>query len=226
MTVPPGHPRCFRLDGKLFVVPTWSDVSVVEARDSLSRSLSVRGRPFRGSRRRERWGPSGAAIGAGAILVVAVAAWEVTSLVGLAATGASGALVGGVLAVGVRRLFVDAGAGAAPSSATTGQVMSESTGSGRGRDARVAAVEVPDDVAAAAPDDATGDELALWSALVMRYRDAREALLSGALPCSAVDDADTDPGDATARIRRAEADLRSAEADYAPVARLLGLPAH
>ena len=224
MTVPPGHPRCFRLDGKLFVVPTWSDVSVVEARDSLSRSLSVRGRPFRGSRRRERWGPSGAVIGAGAILVVAVTAWEVTSLVGLAATGASGALVGGVLAVGVRRLFVDAGAGAALPSASTGEAMSESTGSGHGRD-RVAAVEVPDDVAAAAPDDATGDELALWSALVMRYRDAREALLSGALPGSAVDDADTDPGDATARIRRAEADLRSAEADYAPVARLLGFPA-
>lgn len=198
---------------------------MAEARDALSRSLSVTRRPPRGPRRRERWGPTGAVVGAGAILVVAVAAWEVTSLVGLAATSASGALVGGVLAVGVRRLFVDAGAGAPLSSASTGEAMSESTRSGGERDTRVAAVEVPDDVAAAAPDDATGDELALWSALVMRYRDAREALLSGARPGSAADDADTDPADATARIRRAEADLRSAEADYEPVARLLGLPA-
>ena len=225
MPVPPGHPRCFRLDGRLFVVPTWSDVSVAEARDALSRSLSATRRPLRGPRRRERWGPTGAVVGAGAILVVAVAAWEVTSLVGLAATSASGALVGGVLAVGVRRLFVDAGAGGALPSASTGEAMSESTRSGEERDTRVAAVEVPDDVAASAPDDATGDELALWSALVMRYRDAREALLSGARPGSAVDDADTDPADATARIRQAEADLRSAEADYEPVARLLGLPA-
>ncbi|KQR46964.1 hypothetical protein ASF82_06200 [Frigoribacterium sp. Leaf164] len=225
MPVPPGHPRCFRLDGRLFVVPTWSDVSVVEARDALSRSLSVARRPPRGTRRRERWGPSGAVVGAGAIVVVAVAAWQVTSLVGLAATGASGALVGGVLAVGVRRLVVDAGAGAAASSTSTGDAGSVSTSDGQGCGAGVAAVEVPDDVAAAAPDDATGDELALWSALVMRYRDAREALLSGARPGSAVDDADTDPADATARIRQAEADLRSAEADYEPVARLLGLPA-
>jgi hypothetical protein len=225
MTVPAGHPRCFRLDGKLFVVPSWSDVSVAEAQDALSRSISVTNRPLHGSRRRGRWGPPGAVVGAGAILVVAVTAWEVSSLVGLAATGASGALVGGVLAVGVRRLFVDAGAGAAVSSARTGQAVSESSDHAEERDTGVAVVEVPDDVATAAPDDATGDELALWSALVTRYRDAREALLSGALPGAASDDADTDPGDASARICRAEADLRSAEAAYAPVARLLGFPA-
>ena len=225
MSVPPGHPRCFRLDGTLFVVPTWSDVSVDEAREALSRSLSAQGSPLRGRRRRERWGPSGAVIGASAILVVAVAAWEVSSLVGLAATGVSGALVGGVLAVGVRRLFTDSDAAADASRGSQEESRRGSPGLARGREARVEAVEVPDDVAAAAPDDATGDELALWSARVTRYRDAREALLSGVLPGSAGDDADTDPGDASARIRRAEADLRLAEADYGPVARLLGFPA-
>jgi hypothetical protein len=224
MSVPPGHPRCFRLDGRLFVVPSWSELSVAETRDALTTALR---RPAPRRPRgdgRSPWGRVGAVAGALGIVVVAVSVWEVTSLVALAAIAASGAVVGAALALGTRRLVVDAAVapdrrdgpvgGGAPAT-----VVERDPGAG------VAAVEVPGDVAASAPDDATGDELALWSALVSRYRDAREALLTGVEPGHVPGEVDTDPAEVSARIADAEAHLRAAEADYGPVARLLGLPA-
>lgn len=195
MSVGASHPRCFVVDGVLWVVPSGTGHDVETTRRSRS--------PWPGSaaarpRLVDAWTTTGGVTGGFFMGTVAGAVWQVDGLVDLAAFVVSGGLVGAVLAVGTRRLFVDA---------------AEPEGDADPRsDVELPAVRVPWDVAAAAPHDATGDELALWSARTERWRVARAAR-----------DARVPGKDAAGDVT--ESEYRTAEADYEPVARLLGLPA-
>lgn len=151
----------------------------------------------------DAWTLTGGVTGGFFMGTVAGAVWHVRGLVDLVAFVISGAAVGAVLAIGTKRLFADfsePGPGDAQSVAT---------------DRDLPAVRVPWDVANAAPNDASGDELALWSLRAERWRLARAAVEARALRV----DADPDDGGA-----EAETEYRGAAADYEPVARLLGLP--
>jgi hypothetical protein len=186
MSVDASHPSCFVFDRRLFAIPSGATRSVAQTRSDM---LARRGWPVPARSRLDAGLIVGAITGGFFLAFVAGGVWEVTSLVSLLLCFAMGAIVGGLLAAGTRALFI------APVTASRGAPTSE-------------AVEIPWDVADAAPIDATGDELILWATLVMRYRMAEEA-----------------------RGRRADADgdahpddtLEAALRDYESVASLLGL---
>lgn len=206
MSVDDRHPSCFEFEARLYVVPSWSGHGVAETR----RSLGVEGESSpRGGAGAGRWAALGAVVGGTFLAGVAATVWRVDSLWALLLVFLVGAGVGAVLAVGTRTIFRE---GDAP--------PLEPTTSSSPAPARLPVVEIPWDVARAAPEDATGDELVLWSTLTSRYREAREALVAG----GGVDDRFTDPREAGARIAESESAYRSASRAYEPVARLLGFP--
>ena len=202
MSVDDRHPSCFEFEGRLYVVPTWSDHGVAETR----RSFGAVGAHARGGTGSGRWAALGGLVGGSFLGGVATTVWRVDSLWALLLVFVLGAVVGSVLAIGTRTIFRE------------GDTSESGPRSGTGEP--LPAIEVPWDVARAAPVDATGDELALWATLTSRYRDAREALVAG----GDTDDRFTDPREAGARIAEWETAYRTASRDYEPVARLLGFP--
>ena len=200
MSVGPSHPRCFVVGGALWVVPSGTGHDV----DTTRRSRAGTGRADDGRPGLlDAWTLTGGVTGGFFMGTVAGAVWHVQGLVDLVAFVISGAAVGAVLAVGTKRLFADfseTGPADAPPAET---------------DRDLPAVRVPWEVANAAPDDADGDELALWSLRTERWRLARAAADARVARV----DADADDGGA-----ETEAEYREAAADYEPVARLLGLP--
>ncbi|MBD8584422.1 hypothetical protein IFT90_07605 [Frigoribacterium sp. CFBP 8766] len=200
MSVGPSHPRCFVVGGALWVVPSGTGHDVATTRRSRAGTGAADGaRPALV----DAWTSTGGVTGGFFMGTVAGAVWHVEGLGDLAAFVLSGALVGAVLAVGTKRLFADF-SDPRPDVARPD-----------GPDRDLPAVRVPWDVANAAPDDADGDELALWSLRAERWRLARAAREARELRV----DPDVDGGGA-----EAEAEYREAAADYEPVARLLGLP--
>lgn len=200
MSVGPSHPRCFVVGGALWVVPSGTGHDV----DTTRRSRAGTGRV--GDDRPalvDAWTLTGGVTGGFFMGTVAGAVWHVQGLVDLAAFVVSGAVVGAVLAIGTKRLFADF---SEPGPGDTPPVTAD-------RD--LPAVRVPWDVANAAPDDADGDELALWSLRAERWRLARAAREARELRLG------DGPDDGGAED---EAEYREAAADYEPVARLLGLP--
>ena len=206
MSVDAHHPSCFEFEARLYVVPSWSGHGVAETRRSLGPDT---GATSRGGAGAARWSALGAVVGGAFLVGVAATVWRVDGLGALLLIFVLGAAVGAVLAVGTRTIFREGEAGHLPES-DAGTPPSE----------RLPAVVVPWDVARAAPEDSTGDELVLWSTLTSRYRDAREALVAG----GGEDDRFTDPLEAGARIAEWETAYRTASRDYEPVARLLGFP--
>ncbi|TDT65567.1 hypothetical protein [Frigoribacterium sp. PhB116] len=200
MSVGPSHPRCFVVGGALWVVPSGTGHDVATTRRSRAGTGAV---DRAGSAVVDAWTLTGGATGGFFMGTVAGAIWHVEGLGDLAAFVLSGALVGAVLAVGMKRLFADF-SDPRPDVARPD-----------GPDRDLPAVRVPWDVANAAPDDADGDELALWSLRAERWRLARAAREARELRI----ELDLDGGGA-----EAEAEYREAAADYEPVARLLGLP--
>ncbi|WP_314100805.1 hypothetical protein [uncultured Frigoribacterium sp.] len=200
MSVGPSHPRCFVVGGSLWVVPSGTGHDVATTR----RSRAGTG-PADGARSAltDAWTVTGGVTGGFFMGTVAGAVWHVQGLGDLAAFVLSGAAVGAVLAVGTKRLFADF------SEPATGHAPRDES------ERDLPAVRVPWDVANAAPDDADGDELALWSLRAERWRLARAA----AEDRTSRADADADDGGA-----EAEAEYREAAADWEPVALLLGLP--
>jgi hypothetical protein len=200
MSVGASHPRCFVVGGTLWVVPSGTGHDVDATRRSRSSSgRSADARPALV----DAWTLTGGVTGGFFMGTVAALVWHVQGLVDLAAFVLSGAVVGAVLAVGTKKLFADF------SVPDPGAVPPE------GADRDLPAVLVPWEVANAAPDDADGDELALWSIRAERWRLAREAREARTLGPEVDPD---DGGD------RSEAEFREAAGDYEPVARLLGLP--
>jgi hypothetical protein len=200
MSVGPSHPRCFVVGGALWVVPSGTGHDV----DTTRRSRERTGRADEGrSSLVDAWTLTGGATGGLFMGTVAGAVWHVQGLVDLTAFVISGAVVGAVLAIGTKRLFADF------SEPGPGDAQPVET------DLDLPAVRVPWDVANAAPDDASGDELALWSLRAKRWRLARAAREARGLRLG------DGPDDGGAED---EAEYREAAADYEPVARLLGLP--
>ena len=201
MSVGPSHPRCFVVGGALWVVPSGTGHDVDTTRRSHSGHIeSELSRP----RLVDAWTLTGGVTGGFFMGTVAGAVWHVHGLGDLAAFVLSGAAVGAVLAIGTKRLFADFSE-PGPSTGTADAPP----------DRDLPAVRVPWDVADAAPEDASGDELALWSLRAERWRLARAARDDRSLRF----EVDTDD-----RGAEAEAEYREAAADYEPVARLLGLP--
>jgi hypothetical protein len=200
MSVGPSHPRCFVVGGALWVVPSGTGHDVATTRRSRAGSGAAGGTR---SALTDAWTLTGGVTGGFFMGTVAGAVWHVQGLGDLAAFVLSGAAVGAVLTVGTKRLFAD--------------VSEPRPGGSRPDepDRDLPAVRVPWDVADAAPDDADGDELALWSLRAERWRLARAAREARELRV----ELDADDGGA-----EAEAEYREAAADYEPVARLLGLP--
>ncbi|ROS54370.1 hypothetical protein EDF50_0450 [Frigoribacterium sp. PhB24] len=190
----------------MYVVPSWSGHGVAETRRSLGPEIRDTSRGGAGA---GRWATLGALVGGSFLGGVAATVWRVDGLWALLLIFVLGAAVGAVLAVGTRTIFREGEAGQAPTVDAPGP-----------SDRRLPAVEVPWDVARAAPEDSTGDELVLWATLTSRYREAREALVVG----GGEDDRFTDPREAGARIAEWETAYRTASRDYEPVARLLGFP--
>jgi hypothetical protein len=200
MSVGPSHPRCFVVGGALWVVPSGTGHDVDTTRRSRAGAERTQdGRPSFS----DAWTLTGGVTGGLFMGTVAGAVWHVQGLVDLAAFVISGAVVGAVLAVGTKRLFADF------SEPDLRDALPEES------ERDLPAVRVPWDVANAAPNDADGDELALWSLRAERWRLARAVKEARALQL----DADADDGGA-----EAEAEYSEAAAGYEPVARLLGLP--
>lgn len=213
MPVFPGRPRCFVVGERLYVVPTWSRWSVGEAK------AVVRRRSPRAPRLRlDVWALTGSVTGGTFLASVAVGVWHVTGVVALTTTWVVGGLVGAALAAGTRRLFLDGGAA---SGGASGSVLAPDAR----EDGEVSVVEVPWDVAHAAPGDATADELAVWSVRVARHRQAGATLLAGISPGEPPEREGAEAEEAHERLARVERDLQEAARDYEPVAHLLGLPA-
>ena len=204
MSVDARHPSCFEFEARLYVVPSWSGHGVAETRRSLGPEIQE---TDRGGASPGRWAALGALVGGSFLGGVAATVWRVDGLWALSLIFVVGAAVGAVLAVGTRTIFREGEAD--PASEVSAP---------RPTEGRLPAVEVPWDVARAAPEDSTGDELVLWSTLTSRYREAREALVAG----GGEDDRFTDPGEAGARIAEWETAYRTASREYEPVARLLG----
>jgi hypothetical protein len=211
MPVGADHPSCFTASGHLYVVPSDSGLSRDEVRERW---------PGAGRHRRVRlgdvWLLTGGVTGGVFLASVAGGVWHATSVLSLVAFFVAGGLVGAVLAVGTRKLFDDDDA------AGTGEADRRRRGSARHPEP-LHVVQVPWDVAWAAPADATGDELALWSTLVVRYRDARAAFASGESPAGDPSRTGDDGPSASEEIARLESEYRAATAAYEPVAQLLGL---
>ncbi|WP_423924122.1 hypothetical protein ACPEEZ_07465 [Frigoribacterium sp. 2-23] len=197
------HPSCFSIEKRLFVVPSWSPYGVAETRqswiDARGTALPDRGvRPLRSI--------VIGALGGGLVLATtAITTWGVGDVLEAAMLFVVGSAVGAVLALGVRTL-----------------VATEKRGRVTRAAAPLPAVEIPLDVARAAPDDSSDDELILWATRVVRFRYLQEAMatrsrLSGARSATpgSLDPSEEEPLSSEA--------YRSAQADYEPVARLLGL---
>lgn len=208
MAVDGSHAGCFEHGPRLYVVPSDSEYTVDEVAQSFAEASRIR---LTGHRIRLHWTAFiGAVIGG---LFLDVSAWHSSGLVDpldLAMLFALGGIVGFATAVGMRQAFRTQPA----------EVV-----------VRLPAIEVPPDVARSSPDDATADELVLWSVLTRRFRAARVALENVPFePIDVVEPADgathSGTGTLTPQATGALAELTyvTARHDYEPVAELLGLP--
>lgn len=184
-------------------MPSGSNFTVDETRASFGASSPV-------GRRRHvalHWSTFVAAALGGFFLVAS--AWHASGfpdLISLCLVFVLGALVGYAAAVGMREVLVAQG--------------------GESAKVRLPAVEVPRDVARAAPGDATVDELVLWSVLTRRFRAAAIALERAPFDEEPPDTGSRSTGTITPAATSALAELTyvTARHDYEPVAELLGLP--
>jgi hypothetical protein len=203
MAVDGTHPGCFALGGRIYAVPSDSSFSVDETRASHAEATAARRR----SRARPHWSAFLGGVAGGAF--IDVSAWHASRLtdwVALAMMFALGGVVGFATAVGIRDALVSR--------------LPEV------RSVLLPAIEVPTDVARAAPDDATADELVLWSVVTLRFRAARVAVDTApsdeSVPGTA---ASTRAGTLIPAATPVLAELAyvTARHDFEPVAELLGL---
>jgi hypothetical protein len=203
MAVDGSHTGCFLHASRLYAVPSDSAFTVEETRLSFVDASSVR----LGRRARLHWSSLLAAALGGVFLVAS--AWHAGGFpdaLSFCLVFVLGALVGFATAVGMREVLLS-----------------------HGHDAtvvRLPAIEIPVDVARTAPDDASVDELILWSVLTRRYRAAKVAVESLPLSDEAPESATRSTGTLTPAATNALAELTyvTARHDYEPVAELLGLP--
>jgi hypothetical protein len=211
MAIDGSQPGCFVHGAKIYAVPSDSVFTVEETRSSFVRASSVR----LGRRSRLHWSAFVAAAVGGVFLVAS--AWHASGFpdfLSLCLVFVLGALVGFATAVGMREVLL-----------SHGQEVTV---------VRLPAIEIPGDVARSAPDDATVDELVLWSVLTRRYRAAKVAVetlpdagsAEAAELGEAADSATRSTGTITPASTSALAELTfvTARHDYEPVAALLGLP--
>ncbi|RKR74132.1 hypothetical protein [Frondihabitans australicus] len=205
MAVDGSHEGCFEFGSRLYVVPTDSEHSVAEVARSYSDASRIR---RRGHRIRLHWTAFvGAALGGGFLDLSAWHSSGLTAPLDLAMLFGLGGVVGFATAIGMRQAF----------RAQATEVV-----------VRLPAIQVPAEVARHAPDDATADELVLWSVLTRRFRAARVALenvpFESAGPSEAPGHSPT--GTLTPQATGALAELTyvTAKHDYEPVALILGLP--
>lgn len=204
MAVDGSHEGCFEHGARVYAVPSDSGHTVAETAASYASAAAVR----RGGRHRVHWSAwVGFVLGG---LFLDFSAWHSSGLVDpldLLLMFVLGGFVGFATAIGMRQ-------------ALHAQTPAPTV-------VRLPAVEIPGEVARRAPDDATPDELVLWSILTRRYRAARVAV--DELPF------EQDPGEAASRptgstltpaatSALAELAYVTAKHDYEPVAELLGLP--
>lgn len=221
MAVDRTHPGCFAHGSRLFAVPSDSGFGVNETRASYVSASMAR---QRSTRPRIHWSSFVGGVLGGAF--IDFSAWHtsgVTDPIALGMMFALGGAVGFATAIGIRDALVTRPVEEAP--------------------VRLPAVEIPLDIARAAPVDSTADELVLWSVLTHRFRAATAALESvpfdiGASSADLTPSADdplsdgTDPAVATRGVTRSPASTRvdaelhyvTARHDFEPVAELLGLP--
>lgn len=204
MAVDASHAGCFAFGARLFAVPSDSPHSVAETRASYVDAAAVR----RKSRRRPHWSAYlGGVIGGGFIDLSTWHTSKLTDVVALALLFALGAGAGFATALGIREALV----GRMPDTEVV----------------RLPAIEIPSDVARLAPDDATADELVLWSILTRRFRAAKVAVDN--LPFEQDPPAAPEPNRAGSVLPAhqpalAELAYVTARHDFEPVAELLGLP--
>ncbi|BDZ50636.1 hypothetical protein GCM10025867_28770 [Frondihabitans sucicola] len=208
MTVDGSHEGCFVHASRLYAVPSDSTFTVDETRSSYVDAAAVRRR----GRVRVHWSAFvGGVVGGGFIDLSAWHTSKVTDWVALAMMFALGGVVGFATAIGIREALV----GRPPEPNVV----------------RLPAIEVPGDVALAAPDDATADELVLWSVITRRFRAAKVAVDS--LPFEKLplehDQGTVASGSHSATLTpaatqaMAELTYVTARHDFEPVAELLGL---
>jgi hypothetical protein len=204
MAIDGSHAGCFVHGARLYAVPSDSTFSVADTKASFVDAAAVRRR----ARPRVHWSAFiGGLLGGGFIDLSAWHTSKVTDFLALGMMFALGGIVGFATAIGIREALV--GRPALP--AVT----------------RLPAIEVPSDVARSAPDDATADELVLWSVITRRFRAAKVA----------VDNLPFEPGPHGDRVGvrgdtltpaatqvLAELTYVTARSDFEPVAELLGLP--
>lgn len=206
MAVDGSHEACFQHGSRLYVVPSDSGHTVDETAASYARASAVfRRRP----RQRLHWSALVGTVLGG--LFLDFSAWHssgLTDVLDLLMMFGLGGIVGFATAIGMRQALR-----AQPAEPAV----------------RLPAIEVPADVARRSPDDATGDELVLWSVLTRRFRAAAVALEN--LPYDTAQDQHDSSGRAVtgtltpaATSALAEMSYVTARHDFAPVAELLGLP--
>jgi len=204
MAIDGSHAGCFVHAARLYAVPSDSTFSVADTEASFIDAAAVRRR----SRPKIHWSAFvGGLLGGGFIDLSAWHTSKVTDLLALGMMFALGGIVGFATAIGIREALV--GRPALPA------VI------------RLPAIEVPGDVARSAPEDATADELVLWSVITRRFRAAKVAVENLPFEPGPSDDRAGIRGDTltpAATQVLAELTYVTARSDFEPVAELLGLP--
>ncbi|MBF4576555.1 hypothetical protein [Frondihabitans sp. VKM Ac-2883] len=203
MAINGSHPGCFMAGARLYAVPSDTGHDVAETQASWARAGSPHHR-----RPRIHWSVVVGGV-AGGILIdaSAIRSSNLADPVALMMMFVLGGLVGFASAYGIREACL----GREPEPEV----------------ARLPAVEIPGDVARGAPDDATADELVLWSVVTKRYRAALAARDDAPfVPDPRVSTpSSTGATTSTAAEAGALAELAyiTARHDFEPVAELLGL---
>lgn len=204
MAVDGRNPGCFEHASRLYAVPSDSAFSVEETRSSYVAGAAAR---RLATRPRVHWSAFlGGVLGGAFIDFSAWHASRLTDGTALCMLFGLGGVVGFATAIGIREALV-------------GRPHEEHV-------VRLPAIEIPADIARAAPDDSTADELVLWSVLARRHRAARVALDELPFESSGADaSVGSRTGILTPALAQADAELAYVVArhDFEPVAELLGL---
>jgi hypothetical protein len=210
MAVDESHEGCFAMGSRLYAVPSDSTFTVAETKASYTDAAAIRRR----TRGRLHWSAYVGGVLGG--LFIDLSAWhasKVTDWVALGMMFGLGGIVGFATSIGIRQAFV----GHTPETAVI----------------KLPAIEIPSDVARNAPEDASADELVLWSVITRRFRAAKVAVEN--LPFEAAPSFDVTATEASGSARSgtvlpaaspvlAELTYVTARHDFEPVAELLGLP--
>lgn len=212
MAINGSHPGCFTIGARLYAVPSDTGHDVDETRAS----WALDGAPRRG-RPLIHWSVIVGGVAGGLLIDASVIrSSNVVDPIALLMMFVLGGLVGLVSAYGIREACL--GRAEAPTAV------------------RLPAVEIPSDVARGAPDDATADELVLWSVVTKRYRAALVArdelpfvpdpsLSDSSLPGATATAGGVTTSTAAEASALAELSYITARHDFEPVAELLGIPA-